>query len=136
VVPPRGQVMPRWRTAGLASLAAGALLVTLGLLLGSDASPYPVGPATVLRYGRGCLEAGVLTAVVPVALAALLVRGSLPVGRRWSAAALGAAGGSLGGLALEFHCPLGERFHLGLIHGGVVLASALIAVVVASVGRR
>jgi hypothetical protein len=58
------------------------------------------------------------------------LRGVLPVGARWTAAGLGAAGGSLGGLVLHLHCPIADRWHLGLVHGGVVVLAAVLAAVV------
>jgi hypothetical protein len=130
VVPPPGQVMPRWRLAG--SLAAGfaALSVAAGLAVGSG--PVALDAGRVLDRGGPCLKLGLFTALVPIFIAALLVRGSLPVGRRWAAAALGAAGGSLGGLVLEMHCPIDDRLHMGLVHGGVVVAAAVLAAVIAS----
>jgi hypothetical protein len=64
---------------------------------------------------------------VPVVGGALLLRGALPVGSRWIAAALGAGGGSLGGLVLHLHCRVTDGLHVGLIHGGVVAVSALLA---------
>ena len=51
----------------------------------------------------------------------------MPVGSRWTAAGLGAAGGSLGGLVLHLHCPIADAWHLGLVHGGVVIIAALIS---------
>jgi hypothetical protein len=80
-----------------------------------------------VHYGRMCLGLGTLTAVVPVVLGALFLRGAVPVGGRWAAAALGAAGGSLGGLMLHFHCPIANSWHLALGHGGVVAISAVLA---------
>jgi hypothetical protein len=97
----------------------------------------PEGGAETVKYGlshihRGhsCLEIGVGIAIVPILLGALVLRGALPVGTRWTAAALGAAGGSLGGLVLHLHCPIADGWHLGLVHGGVVIVSALLAAAV------
>ena len=84
----------------------------------------------------GCIRWGLLGAAVPILLAAFAVRGSVPVGSRFAAAALGAAGGSLGGLVLQFHCPVTERFHVGLVHGGLVILAALVAVLMAQAGAR
>jgi hypothetical protein len=64
---------------------------------------------------------------VPVIGGTLVLRSALPVGSRWIAAALGAGGGSLGGLVLHLHCRVTDAAHVGLIHGGVVAASALLA---------
>jgi hypothetical protein len=75
--------------------------------------------------------------VAPVVVGALLLRGVVPVGARWTAAALGAAGGSVGGLMLHLHCAIANPVHVGLSHGGVVLVSALLAALLApAVTRR
>jgi len=58
---------------------------------------------------------------------AIFLRGTLPVGSRWIAAALGAGGGSLGGLMLHLHCPITDGLHVGVMHGGVVAVAALLA---------
>jgi hypothetical protein len=128
LVPRRGAVMSR------GPLAAGAAaLVALGFVAAGLLLEPAAGAGTVrldlarLHEGHTCLELGLATAIVPIVLGALLLRGALPVGARATAAALGAAGGSLGGLVLHLHCHIADRWHLGLVHGGVVVASALLA---------
>ena len=128
LVPRRGAVMPRWRLSAIAALVATVGFVTLGL-----AVHHPMGPSSVEygweRFGRGhtCLEIGLASALVPVVVGAIFLRGALPVGARWIAAALGAGGGCLGGLVLHLHCNVVDEIHVGLIHGGVVVLSALLA---------
>ena len=127
LIPRPGAVMPRWRLAGFAAITCAAAFMLLGLLV------HPHGPSSLelgsarFLHGHACMEIGLLTALVPVALGALVLRGSLPVGARWTAAGLGAAGGSLGGLVLHLHCPIADALHLGLVHGGVVVVAALIS---------
>jgi len=131
LIPRFGAVMPRWRLAGLAAVLVSLGFVTMGLVMepsSSDSVYYTLG---TVHHGHTCLELGVGTAIVPVVLGALLLRGVLPVGARWTAAGLGAAGGSLGGLVLHLHCPIADRWHLGLVHGGVVAVSALLALLLA-----
>ncbi len=124
LVPARGSVMPRWRLAAGAALVSAVGFVLFGLAI------HPGGPSSVTygveRFwdGHVCLELGVATAVLPVIVGALCVRGAVPVGDRWIAAALGAGGGSLGGLVLHLHCHVVDALHVGLIHGGVVVVSA------------
>jgi negative regulator of sigma F NrsF-like protein len=126
-VPRRGAVTPRWKLAGIVAVAGSLGFIALGLTL------HPSGPSSValgwehLGRGAGCLGTGVATALVPVVGGAILLRGALPVGSRWIAAALGAGGGSLGGLVLHLHCHVTDGLHVGLIHGGVVAVSALLA---------
>ena len=127
IVPRRGSVMPRWRLVGI-----GTVLVTLGFV-GAGLMMDPMSPESRtlglarLHHGHACLEIGLATAFVPILLGALVLRGAVPVGSRWTAAGLGAAGGSLGGLVLHLHCPIADGWHLGIVHGGVVALSALLA---------
>jgi hypothetical protein len=127
VVPPAGEVMPRWQLAGALAITMAIAFVVLGLAL------HPSGPSSVsygvarFVHGHWCLELGIATAIVPVILGAIFLRGALPVASRWVAAALGAGGGSLGGLVLHLHCHVTDALHVGLVHGGVVGVSALLA---------
>jgi hypothetical protein len=136
VVPARDAVMPRWRVAVLVAAAAAALLIASGIAMprmvpGSSTVYQPSVPAFLSH--AGCFRWGLAGAAIPVILAALAIRGSVPVGSRWAAAAIGAAGGALGGFVLHMHCPISERFHVGLVHGGVVVAAALVTALVARV---
>jgi hypothetical protein len=126
-VPRRGAVIPRWKLAAAAALIGSIAFIALGLAI------HPSGPSSVTlgweHFGRGagCLGVGIATALVPVVGGAIFLRGALPVGSRWIAAALGAGGGSLGGLVLHMHCRVTDGLHVGLIHGGVVGVAALLA---------
>jgi hypothetical protein len=130
LVPPRGSMMPRWQLGAAAAVVASIAFIVLGLLV------HPSGPSSVEygaeHFGRGhtCLEIGLATAFVPVVVGALFLRGALPVGSRWIAAALGAGGGCLGGLVLHLHCDVADGLHIGLIHGGVVVVAALLSALV------
>lgn len=130
VVPRRGQIISRWWWAGIAAVGACVLFTTGGIFFARHvpglSTMYQPSAERVLAYAPWCLEMGLATALVPVALAALFLRRAVAVGSRWIAAAIGAAGGSLGGLFLHLHCLIGERFHLGLVHGGVVVLGALL----------
>jgi hypothetical protein len=126
-VPRAGSVLPRWRLAGLASVVAAVAMIGLGLVL------HPAGPHSAVLgwqgvvHGYGCLANGLETAIVPVVVGTICLRRTLPVGSRWVAAGLGAGGGSLGGLVLHLHCPVADGLHVGLVHGGVIALSALLA---------
>lgn len=128
LVPRKGTMAPRWRLAAIVVVVASVGFVTLGLIV------HPMSPTLSVQYGwerfgRGhtCLEIGIASALVPVVVGALFLRGALPVGSRWVAAALGAGGGCLGGLVLHLHCNVADGLHVGLIHGGVVILSALLS---------
>lgn len=129
VVPPRGQVIARWRASAISAGVSAVLFIVSGLMI------QPSGPSSMPRVGgvfhqHACLELGLAAALVPVLLAAIAVRGAFPVGSRWAAAALGAAGGALGGLLLHFHCAVSDPWHVGVIHGGVVVVAALLSALV------
>jgi len=127
-VPRAGAVMPRWKLAGASAIIGALGFIALGLALHPSAptSAPPLGWEHFMN-GRGCLEFGLATALVPVVVGAIFLRGALPVGSRPIAAALGAGGGSLGGLMLHLHCPITDGLHVGVMHGGVVVVAALLA---------
>jgi hypothetical protein len=127
VVPRRGAVMPRWRLAAIGTVLVSLGFVSAGLMMDPMSPESRVHGLDRLHHGHTCLEIGLATAIVPIILGALALRGAVPVGSRWTAAGLGAAGGSLGGLVLHLHCPIADGWHLGLVHGGVVILSALLA---------
>jgi negative regulator of sigma F NrsF-like protein len=123
-VPRAGAVMPRWQLAGVSAVVGSLGFIGLGLTI------HPSGASLGWAHfgrGYGCLEFGLATALVPIVVGAIFLRGALPVGSRWIAAALGAGGGSLGGLMLHLHCPITDSLHVGLMHGGVVGIAALLA---------
>ncbi|HWM84768.1 MAG TPA: NrsF family protein [Kofleriaceae bacterium] len=140
LMPSRDQVMPRWRWAAAISALAAGVFIAGGMLrpesVAEAGTTYALSPASWLDHGHRCLRWGLAVAVVPAVLTAMAVRGAVPVGSRWTAAAIGAAGGSLGGLMLHLHCPIGERFHVGLAHGGLVVTAAVLTALMARVDRR
>ena len=127
LVPPPGSMIARWKLAGGVAIVMAIGFVVLGLAV------HPSGPSSVhygaerFLEGHWCLELGVATALVPVILGAIFLRGAIPVASRWVAAGLGAGGGSLGGFLLHLHCPIADALHVGIMHGGVVGVSALLA---------
>jgi hypothetical protein len=127
LVPRVGSVMPRRRWAAASAIVTSIAFVALGFAV------HPSGPSSLsygwehVGRGHGCLEIGLMTALLPVVIGALFLRGALPVGSHWIAAALGAGGGCLGGLVLHLHCRIADGVHVGLIHGGVVLVAALLS---------
>lgn len=126
LIPRPGSMMPRWKPAALAAGVASVGFVSLGLAV------HPMGPSSLdysdqFLQGHTCLEIGLATALVPVVIGAIFLRGALPVGSRWVAAALGAGGGCLGGLVLHLHCHIADGLHVGIIHGGVVIVAAALS---------
>lgn len=132
LVPRAGSMMPRWAAAATLAAIAAVLFVVLGL------SIHPSVPGVSRDYGwahffrgHGCLWLGLATALVPVLIGVIFLRGALVVRSRWVAAALGAGGGCLGGLLLHMHCPIADGPHIGLIHGGVVAVAAALTAALA-----
>jgi hypothetical protein len=127
LVPRAGSVMPRWRIAALSVAITSVTFVLFGLAIHpSGASSQDYGMDR-FHHGHTCLEIGLATALVPVVIGAIFLRGALPVGSRGIAAALGAGGGCLGGLVLHLHCNVADGLHIGLVHGGVVIVAALLS---------
>jgi len=135
LVPAKSRVMPSWRVAALLGVSSAVGFILAGLFIARDvpgvSSVYPATAQDLAAHGHYCLRWGITTALIPIALGVLFLRGAVPVGDRWTAAALGAGGGSLGGLMLHLHCPIADYLHLGLIHGGVVVLSALLTALIA-----
>lgn len=127
LVPRPGSVTPRWRVAAISVAITSVTFMMFGL------SVHPSGPSSqdygteYFHHGHTCLELGLATALVPVIIGAIFLRGALHVGSRWIAAALGAGGGCLGGLVLHLHCDIADGLHIGIFHGGVVIAAALLS---------
>lgn len=127
VSPAPGSMMSSHRLATMAAIVASIAFVVMGFLV------HPAGPSSVqygterFVQGHPCLELGLATALVPVILGAVFLRGAMPVGSRWIAASLGAGAGSLGGLVLHLHCRITDPLHTGVIHAGVVLAAAVLS---------
>ena len=129
LVPPRGQMIARWRAAAGAGGVSAVLFVVSGFAL------HPSGPSSVAHLddpmnSYGCFQVGLVASLLPAVLAATLVRGAFPVGSRWAAAAIGASSGALGGMMLHFHCSVTDPVHVGVMHGGVVVAAALLSALV------
>ena len=130
-VPAKGHVAPRSRTIWQVVGSLSVLLVGVGLFasLGTAESvTYSADASSVVKHGRSCSLFGVSTGILPGVITLLLMRRYVPVGKRSVGLSLGAAGGALAGLALLFHCPISERFHVGFVHGGIiVIASFFVA---------
>jgi hypothetical protein len=130
VLPRRGEVLPDAGRAGRVAALCAALLMLLGLVATVDAPGKTTIPASFARTWWHCASFGLRVAIPVLIVSALLMRRLHPVGSSRVAAALGAAGGALGGLTLHFICGYGGGLHVGLAHaGGMMLAAALGALV-------
>jgi hypothetical protein len=131
LVPREGAMIPRWRIAAVTAIASSIAFVAIGFSVGIGIYPHGARSAyygwAELARGHTCLELGLVTALVPVIIGAIFLRGAVPVRSRWIAAGLGAAGGCLGGLVLHLHCRIADGPHIGLMHGGVVAIAAVLS---------
>lgn len=127
MVPAHGAVMPRWKPALVSALVGTIGFVVLGFVARPTGGAHTVPVLDQVMQGSGCLKMGCATALVPIVAGAILLRGTLPVGSRAISAAIGAGGGSMGGLMLHLHCPVTDTLHLAVMHGGVVAVAALLS---------
>jgi hypothetical protein len=116
-------------------LLAGLSLLTplsfvLGGMLGSP--PYPEAAPGDFRDGVFCFHMAVAWTVLPLLLAGFALRGTFVGGSGWRSAALGTGAGLIAAAVITLHCPLSGSLHVGLGHGGVVVASALLGAFVLS----
>jgi hypothetical protein len=138
LTPRRGAVLPDAGRAGTVAAAAALAMVALGLWLTPDAPGHTVVPAGAALAASlaGCFAFALLIALVPLLAGALALRRLLPVGGARLLAATGAAGGALGGLLLHVACPVGGGLHVGVAHGGAVVAATLIGTAVGATFDR
>lgn len=104
-------------------LAAGFLAATAVLFPWQE-------PRAFLERGSECLKAGLLMAAPSSLLFWLLVRRGHTLASGMLGASLGAIGGLLGASVLQFTCNRQDAVHLLVWHGGVVILSLLLGVIV------
>jgi hypothetical protein len=134
MIPARGQVLVRLRTVRFAVLLIPATLAVVSLTSPIAEGHSLVAPdrATWLSVATQCVAAALVTALCPIVLATRALRRAAPEGATAVAAAIGASGAALGGLALHLHCPWAAPSH---VLAGHVLPMALAAGLVAWLGR-
>lgn len=117
------------------SLRMAAASLTIMFLTGAALLvPWNTG-GEFLVQGWPCFRAGTLMAL-PVALACwLLARRGRPLSVGLLGGTLGAIAGLLGGTVLQFTCTRQEVSHLVVWHGGVIIVSAALGVLIAEVCR-
>ena len=124
-VPAKGHVRPRSQNIYQVVAVASFLVISVGLFATTSGISYPSTFSNVVAHAPRCSMMGVTAGILPGLIALLLMRRYVPVRRLSIGLSLGAAGGSLSGLILHLHCPISERFHVGLVHGGCLVLSAL-----------
>lgn len=128
-IPAKGHIAPRSRSIWQVVAASSAVVIAIGLLAVQEvpgvSATHPSTLGNLVSHAGACSRMGISVGVFPGILAILLMRRFVPVGRISIGLSLGAAGGSLGGLALLLHCPLTEPLHVGIVHGTCIVISAL-----------
>ena len=124
LIPRRGEVLADGARAGRVAAVCASLLVLLGLVATVDAPGKTTIPESFVRGWWHCVTFGLKVAVPVLIASAVVLRRVHPVGSWRVGAALGAAGGALGGLTLHFICGYGGGLHVGLAHAGAVVLGA------------
>jgi hypothetical protein len=129
LLPAHGQVMPDGRRARRYTLGAMLLLVGVSVLSAWHGADLPPLPAALEPPGPAkCIAGAMIGAIMPLVAGLVALRAVRPV-RPWTVgAALGVAGGALGGLHLHLACPVvgGGLTHFLVGHAGAIfIASAL-----------
>jgi hypothetical protein len=125
MIPARGSMLPDPVRATTAMLLGPIATIAFGITIaGSGAGPLTTSGGE-LRHGFACLFTALETAAIPFIGGALALRHVLPIDSRAVGAALGAAGGALGALALHLRCDSGG-VHVVLAHGGAATVGALL----------
>jgi Negative regulator of sigma F len=120
----------RFPTSGAATLLAAAFLLGAALL-----TPWSA-EEVFLAEGWPCFRAGAFMAVPVAFVYWLLVRRGAPLSALVLGGTLGAIAGLLGASVLQFTCTRHDAGHLLVWHGGVVLVSTLLGVLIAATLRR
>jgi hypothetical protein len=97
------------------------LLAGLGMPL-----PYSGGESGNLMFGAYCLNSTVAWALLPIASAAVVLRGAFAAGAVWRSALLGGGCGLVAAALFTLHCPVVGKLHIVVAHGGAVIVSALL----------
>jgi hypothetical protein len=128
MLPRRGQLLHRAGLAAGASWVVWIALATAALAarVAPGASAITTTRAQLLVVTAQCALAALSVALVPVTLALRALARAVPVGGVGVAAAIGAAGGALGGFALHLHCAWAEPAHVLLGHAGPIGVAAAI----------
>lgn len=118
---------------GLVSVAAAAPLALLGWKIATSASFERMMVSWPTRVGLRCLLLSCLVAAWPLAVMAIIRRGSDPVQPGLTGAALGAAIGAASWVLVDLNCPVAYVPHLLLGH---VLPLLLAMLAGAGLGQR
>ncbi len=126
LLPRRRQVVPDGARALRWTVALLAVLVALSVGVTMEAPGHtPVFPSPFTHF-LPCVSITLATSLAPFVIALIALRRVVPLGAWRIGAAIGGAGGALGGLMLHLICPIGGAAHVAVVHvGGAALCAAL-----------
>ncbi len=110
------------------SIVMLALMCPLVFLVAGLAvpAPYRHGETGNLMFGAYCLNSTLAWALLPIASAAVVLRGAFAAGAIWRSALLGGGCGLVAAALFTLHCPVVGKTHIVVAHGGAVLVSAVL----------
>ena len=126
------------RPGSLHRVSARNAIVILGTAFAAGAAilfPWDT-PAGFFRLGLHCLGVGSMMAVPAVALFGVLVWRGAPLGLGTLGGTLGALAGLLAMTVLQFTCGLQDAGHLVTWHGGILVLTTLVGIVIGRYGSR
>jgi hypothetical protein len=136
MVPPRGQVLPDERTGELLAYFAAIAVTAVSVLWTRDAPGHSKVPEDFMIVAWHCLRFNLLICAGVAAVAVIALRKMIKLSSWRLGAAIGAAGGALGGLTLHFLCAYATPSHVAIGHaGGVIVGAALGALLVKVLSR-
>ncbi len=94
--------------------------------------PYPGAPLGELMHGVFCFNMALAFTIVPLIVAGFALRNAFATSAVYKSALIGAGAGLLVSTTSMLRCPLSGALHMGLSHGGAVIASALLGALVLS----
>lgn len=132
MLPRRGELLHRVGAAAASAWIGWAVLVAAAAAaeVAPGASLVTADRAQLVSVTAQCAAALLSIALVPATLGLWALRRAIPLGGPAIAAAIGAAGGALGGLALHLHCPWAEPVHVVFGHALPVGVAAGLAALV------
>jgi len=138
IVPRRGSVLASSGRSAVLGIVVPLALIAMSIWLRVDGDDTIIPtPEKTVRYVSSCMLGGLEMAALPLVVSMIALRASaLPVQTRWLGAAIGAANGSLAGLMLHVHCPIGGAAHVAIGHAGAAVVGAIIGAIAAPWSTR
>lgn len=119
---PRARGLP----AGVRALRALVAAAPVGFLAAAVATSGPSGGALSMASHLRCSAIALGMALLPLALAALVLRRSFVSAPAWRGAAVGALCGLGAVIGIEAHCAYDDLLHVTFAHGLPIAAGALL----------